>query len=243
VLLTPRSTPDEALPWLGSFVGLVLDERWARAPRPGGRTADARRAIVAEAAWLFRFRGTVPGLKRFVELYVGTEVVILEKFRLRGLGGTTLGERSVVGGGFRVGGALSGERGAESVERTADETLPAPRSPLAARPASAEAFAEHAHRFTVLIPAPLTEEQLDVVHHILNVHRPAHTIVDVCTVGAGMRAGRGLHVALSSIVGPTGGFQTLQLGATALGRDAVVGRPSGAITADASRVGRDARVR
>jgi len=35
VLLTPRTTPDEMLPWLASFLGLVLDERWAHAPRPG----------------------------------------------------------------------------------------------------------------------------------------------------------------------------------------------------------------
>ena len=238
VLLTPRATPDDALPWLASFVGLVLDERWARAPRPGGRTADARRAIVAQAAWLFRFRGTVPGLKRFIELYVGVDVVILEKFRLRGLGGATLGDvsSSVLGGGFRVGGALGTAGGRDS---GLGSSGPTPES----RVPTPDAFATHAHRFTVLIPAALTEEQLDVVHHILDVHRPAHTIVDVCTVGAGMRVGRGLHVALSSMVGPTGGFQTLQLGGTALGRDAIVGRPTGGITADASRVGRDARVR
>jgi hypothetical protein len=59
----------------------------------------------------------------------------------------------------------------------------------------------HAHRFSVLIPASLTEEQLDVVRRILEVHRPAHTIFDVCTVGAGMRVGRGLHVGISSMVG------------------------------------------
>jgi predicted component of type VI protein secretion system len=209
----------------------VLDERWSDAPRPGGRTADARRAIIAEAAWLLRFRGTVRGLKRFIELYVGVEVVILEKFRLRGLGGAVLGEsgaygNSVVGAGFRVGGAIG------DTDAVTTATMP-----------TADAFATHAHRFTVLIPAALTEEQLAVVHDILDVHRPAHTVVDVCTVGAGMRVGRGLHVALSSIVGPTGGFQTLQLGATALGRDAIVGRPSETTTVDASRLGTTTRVR
>jgi phage tail-like protein len=201
MLLAPRSAPDELLPWLASFLGLVLDERWAQAPRPGGRTVDARREIIELAAWLFRFRGTVPGLRRFIELYVGVDVVLIEHFRLRGR------MMALISDAFNSGSDA------------------------------------HAHRFTVLIPASLTEEQLDVVHRILQVHRPAHTIFDVCTVGAGMRAGRGLHVGISSIIGPTGGFAMLQLGGSALGRGAIVGRPSGGTTPGASRVGSTARVR
>ena len=169
VLLTPRSAPDEVLPWLASFLGLVLDERWARAPRPGGRTADARREIIELAAWLFRFRGTVPGLKRFIELYAGVDIVLLEHFRLRArmaamLGGTDAAAvSSMLGVGFRLGDALDVSGGS----------------------APSVASDSHAHRFTVLIPASLTEEELDVVRQILIVHRPAHTIFDVCTVGAG----------------------------------------------------------
>ena len=75
------------------------------------------------------------------------------------------------------------------------------------------------------------------VRRILEVHRPAHTLFDVCTVGAGMRTGRGLHVGVSSIVGATGGFSTLQLGADPIGRGAILGRPSGATAPSASRLG------
>lgn len=192
VLLAPRVAPDEALPWLASFLGLVLDERWARAPRPGGRTADARRDIIEMAAWLFKYRGTVKGLRRFIELYVGVEVVLLEHFRLRG------GMQAML---------------------------------------ASESGDAHAHRFTVLIPASLTEEELDVVRQILRVHRPAHTMFDVCTVGAGMRAGRGLHLGISSIVGPTGGFGMMRLGSSAIGRAAVIGRPADAIKSGVSQVG------
>jgi phage tail-like protein len=200
ILLSPRATPDEALPWLASFVGLILDERWSRAPRPGGRTSDARREIIELAAWLFKNRGTVAGLRRFIELYVGAEVVLLEHFRLRGGMQQMLGAATVTGSDAR------------------------------------------AHRFTVLIPASLTEEELDVVRQILSVHRPAHTIFDVCTVGAGMRAGRGLHVGISSIVGPTGGFGMLRLGTSALGRGAIIGHPVDSIKPGTSRVG-EAKVR
>jgi phage tail-like protein len=215
ILLHPLGAPDEVLPWLARFVGLVLDERWARAPRPGGRTQDARRSIIAEATELFRYRGTVTSLRRLLELYLGVPVVLLEHYRLRGLGGAVLGDTgaaftsSVIGAGFRVGGSVGREGSTPLTGSVGD------------------AFRTHAHRFSVLIPEALTSEQLDVVQHILDAHRPAHTLVDICTVGAGMRVGRGLHVAISSTIGRSGGFATLQLGASSLGRGAIIGRPTG----------------
>lgn len=219
VLLDPAAVPAEALAWLAGFVGLVLDERW---PVP------VQRAILAQAAWLFRFRGTVPGLTRFLELYTGVGVILIEKFRLRGLG--TIGEsggpesRAILGAGFRVGGAL------------AQENL----TPLTGT--VEDAFATHAHRFSVIIPAVLTTEQLEVVRHILEVHRPAHTLVDVCTVDAGIRVGRGLHLGLTSVIGRSGGFTPLQTGASLLGRGSIIGPPEAGTRLESSRLGSDSRV-
>jgi phage tail-like protein len=218
-LLDPQGAPSEILPWLAGFLGLVLDERWPVA---------TQRAIIQEAAWLFRFRGTVPGLTRFLELYTGTKVILIEQFRLRGLG--TVGEsggpqaRAILGGGFRVGGAL----GAATAE------------PLSG--SAADAFHTHAHRFSVMIPAELSADQLDVVRQILEVHRPAHTMVEVCTVDAGMRVGRGLHLGLTSVIGRSGGFAPLQTGAALLGRGVVLGRPGAGVTVESSRLGQDSRV-
>jgi len=231
LLLEPRTAPDEVLPWLASFMGLVLDERWARAPAPRGHPpVDARRPLIREVVWLFRFRGTVPGLKRFIEIYTGIPVVLIEHFRLRGLGGAVLGgtgavfSSSVLGTGFRVGGAVGGEGAA----------------PLAG--SLEDAFRTHAHRFSLIVPAALEGEQLDVVRHILEMHRPAHTIFDICTVGAGMRLGLGLHLELSSVVGRTGAFATLQLDDSVLGRGAIVGRPGLGTILGASRLGDDSRM-
>lgn len=231
LLLEPRTAPDEVLPWLASFVGLALDERWAHAPAPRGRSSvDARRTLIAEAVWLFRYRGTLPGLKRFLEIYTGVPVVLIEHYRLRGLGGAILGDTgalfssSVLGAGFRVGGAVGGEG----------------EAPLAG--SLEDAFRTHAHRFSVIVPAVLDAEQLDVVRHILDVHRPAHTMFDVCTVGTGMRVGLGLHLGLASVIGPTGAFATLQLGNSSIGRGVVVGRPQMGTVLGASRLGGDSRV-
>lgn len=229
-LLNPRSAPAEILPWLASFVGMALDERMARAPRPGGQVEDVRRTLIAEAVLLFRFRGTVPGLKRFLEIYLGTQAIIIEKFRVRGLGGALLGDStglaasSVLGAGFRVGGAI-GEDQTQVLTGTVED-----------------AFETHAHRFAVVIPAILTTDQQDVVRQILELHRPAHTLVEVCTVGAGMRVGRGLHVALTSIIGCGGIFTQLQLGNATLGRGAIVGKPEAGTIIGGGRVGNDSRV-
>lgn len=220
-LIDARSAPAEILPWLASFLGLVLDERWSIA---------IRRALIAEAMWLFRFRGTLPGLSRFLEIYTGVKVILLEKFRVRGLGGAILGDptglssSSVLGAGFRVGGAM----GASDTTTLSGDV--------------ADAFDTHAHRFSVIIPAVLGVEQMEVVRHILAMHRPAHTLVDICTVGAGMRVGRGLHVALTSIVGRTGGFASLQLGNSLLGRDAIIGRPEPGTRLGSSMLGGDSHV-
>jgi phage tail-like protein len=220
-LLDPHAAPAEMLPWLASFLGLALDERWP---------VHARRTLVSEAAWLFRFRGTVRGLSRFLEIYLEHPVVVLEHFRLRGMGAAVLRDdgpvtsRAVLGGGFRIGGALGD---------------PA-ESPLEGRPA--DAYALHAHRFTVLVPGSLTDEQHAVVGHVLETHRPAHTLVEVCELGAGMRVGRRLHLGLSSSIGRTAGFHTLQLGGAVLGRGAVVGRPEPGTVPESGRLGLDTHV-
>lgn len=62
-------TPDEFLPWLGSWVGLVLD---ARVP------PENRREIIRQAPELYRWRGTRRGLRHFLHLFTGIEPEIIE---------------------------------------------------------------------------------------------------------------------------------------------------------------------
>ena len=234
LLVDPHGTPAEALDWLASFLGLVLDDRWAE---------NARRQLVAEIAALYRRRGTVGALRRYLEIYLAGDratdptaatvsPVIVEHFRLRGVGGPLLGgdpdltTRSVVGAGFRVGGAV-GEPGSRPLDPADDAT---------------SSFTSHAHRFTVLVPRPLGAEDEAALRRVLETERPAHTLYDLCTVESGMRVGQGLHVGLSTIVGPTGVFERAVTGQTLLGRRSILGPAGGGIAVESASVGTTARV-
>jgi phage tail-like protein len=217
LVLDPFGAPPELLPWLASLVGLVLDGRWSE---------QARRTMLAESICLFRWRGTIAGLRRMMQIYLDSDVVIVEAFRFRGTGGALAGAagggtaNTVVGHGFRVGGEL-GEATAQPLTGT-----------------MADAYRTHAHRFTVIVPRDLDDEELQTLAHLLDLHRPAHTLVDVCTVSRGMRVGIGLHVELSSVVGPSSGFGPSVVGASRVGTRAVLGRPRAGVRAGAAQLGR-----
>jgi phage tail-like protein len=67
--LDPELTPDDFLDWLASWVGVLLDENWP---------IERRRAFVAQAAELYRLRGTTAGLAAHVRIFTGGDVEILE---------------------------------------------------------------------------------------------------------------------------------------------------------------------
>jgi phage tail-like protein len=69
VYVDPFLTPADFLPWLASWVGVVLAEDWP---------LDRQRTFIARAVELYRLRGTVAGLRAEVELFTGGTVDISE---------------------------------------------------------------------------------------------------------------------------------------------------------------------
>ena len=67
--LDPELAPADFLAWLGSWLGMALDDDWP---------LDRRRAMVAHAAALYERRGTVAGLADLVALYTGAPPEIVE---------------------------------------------------------------------------------------------------------------------------------------------------------------------
>ncbi len=201
ILVDPQSAPQEALSWLAGFAGLALDRRWSE---------QARRTLVAEAYPLFRRRGTQAALTRIVAIYLGFPPVIIEQWRLRGLGGTVLGlvpegpQAPDVGGGARQTGTLG-------------------RFMVGGQSAGQDSYRRTAHRFCMLIPRGLNQEQREVVASILDQHRPAHTVYQMVELDPGMRVGDQLRVSLTSFVGPGTPRPPRPVGRGGIG--GVLGRP------------------
>lgn len=79
----PKMAPAALLPWLASWVDLVLDEEWP---------IEKRRELIGSAVELYQLRGTRLGLKEYLRIYTGTEPEIIEHF-----GGLRLGGQSLLG--------------------------------------------------------------------------------------------------------------------------------------------------
>ena len=87
----PGTIPQELLPWLASWVNLVLDDTWP---------LERRRELVKSAVALYQLRGTRRGVKEYIQAYTGVEPTIDEDFAGLILGESAqLGRNTVLGGG------------------------------------------------------------------------------------------------------------------------------------------------
>ncbi len=88
----PGTAPQSILPWLTSWVGLVMDERWPEA---------RRQQLIKSTTELYRWRGTKRGLSEYLKIYTGvvpqiTETVIGPEAKLDP--DTRLGVNAYLGG-------------------------------------------------------------------------------------------------------------------------------------------------
>lgn len=86
VYFDPHEAPEEFLPWLASWMAMVLEEDWP---------TEKKRKLTKKAIELYKLRGTVKGLKLFISLFTGHEPEIIENdwpFR-----GCRIGVTSLVG--------------------------------------------------------------------------------------------------------------------------------------------------
>jgi phage tail-like protein len=65
----PKMAPPDFLPWLASWLNLVLDERLPE---------ERQRRLIQAAVSLYRQRGTRQGLQEYLEIYTGGQAQIIE---------------------------------------------------------------------------------------------------------------------------------------------------------------------
>ena len=184
-LLDSRGVPDEALPWLASFLDLIFDRAWGPAQR---------RAVLQALPVLYRRRGTVSGLKQAIELVFGVEPAIEELASGRSWG--------AVGRRGRLGGVRLFSR---SRARFHLGTSPLRGVPLRSfgnpdlDPLQAEAW-----RFRVMVPPTGPYGRIDPTRlaRLVDAQKPAHTIaVSIRTGASGFVLGGEMAVGVDSFFG------------------------------------------
>ncbi|HEY9206930.1 MAG TPA: phage tail protein I [Candidatus Methanoperedens sp.] len=158
----PDTTPENFLSWLASWVNIVLEEDWRE---------EKKREFIRWASFLYKFKGTLSGIEKLIEIYTGKKPIILEN-RKTGrplvldrkssfiLGMNSLLIRTPIRG-FRLGyDSILGKTALR-------EVVQLPEDP----------FLPMAHSFTILLD--LSNEEFasygDGLKRILNDEKPAHT--------------------------------------------------------------------
>lgn len=84
------TSPADCLPWLATWVALVMDENWPELKR---------RRLIKEAVSLYRWRGTRRGLSRYLEIYTGVKPLINDQPFI----GMRLGPNTLLGRDTKLG--------------------------------------------------------------------------------------------------------------------------------------------
>ena len=114
-------TPEDFLPWLGSWLGMVVD---ARIPQ------ENKREMIRSAPDLYRWRGTKRGMREFLRLATGIEPEVIEPTLSEIAGNRNLAYRFTVR--FRLpAGASLARSYVEALDGATTSTGPARPAPAA----------------------------------------------------------------------------------------------------------------
>jgi len=199
----PMATDKEFLPWLGSWLGLVLEE-----PLP----EKTKRELIKQAHELFLTRGTLKGLRQVLKIYTGGDFPIIEHFRMRRW--TILGEQTVLGCNTFLWGNESalGDSTRLGYFKLMDGSAGQP-----------DPFTTLAHQFTVIVPFSYcnTEEKERMINRVVELWKPAHTQWLLVKVKPEMRVGLQSMIGATTIIGK---YPRVILGQVAqLGKESILG--------------------
>lgn len=226
----PVSTPGDFLPWLASWLGLVLDDNWPE---------EKKRELIRLAPELYKKRGTLDGLQQYIKIYTGLDAPpIIEHYKLRRwifLGQSRLGCESAMWGKGVVGRLQLNEH-----STICSFKLISTKDPLM------DPFHRYAHKFSIIIPSSFCDgnSKERAIRNIIDVEKPAHVDYRVCNVGPRFRVGMQSTIGVDTYVGI---YPEIVLGLrSTLGADSILrespeekGRPTLRVGSK-SRIGIDA---
>ena len=206
-LTRPGTAPADALDWLASWIGLGLDP---------GLSEPQKRRMIREATALWRWRGTLVGLQRMLDVVTDDGVrrgdfVVVEHFRLRRTFATILGAdlapsedpltrgtavsgNSLIGPTFYLGAPEQKEFFALFRPELLEDPLTSPDERTRASAAVAELLEHYANRVTVLVHGDAGDDHFNLIRRVVERECPAHVEPRV------LRARRPLIVGLTSLL-------------------------------------------
>jgi len=240
LLTDPRTTPDESLEWLGSWIGVAFDPAYP---------ADRRRKLLTATPELYRRRATVGGLTRALDIatdggVANGSIVVLEDFRLRRVIATILGTHldeeydpllagPVISGNSYVGDTLFLGNDLQKEFLALFDPSPAggPALPPWLDGAKEEAavasfFDGLANRVTVLVHQEVKPQDLGLIQRVVDLETPAHVLSRVVTATYPFVVGMASLAGVDSYLGPPQQPEPLKIGSSQLGVRDLVEHPA-----------------
>ncbi len=231
LLTDPQRTPDAALDWLGSWIGVTFAPWYP---------ARHRRRHLQRAPELFARRGTLRGLQLALDVATGDgvaagRIVVVEDHWFRRTLQTVLGVKldrdddPLLGGRFVSGHSKVGRTlflGEEGAEQKFLALFDASLRLKAADQATVDAFfASLAHRVTVIVHETAAPDEFAVIERLCAAEAPAHAIVRVRSASADFMVGLTALLGVDTYLRPHSPAPPVAVDATRLGDGSLLSRP------------------
>ena len=232
LLTRPETAPDDALDWLGGWVGLS----------PDGYPPDRRRARLLAAGSLHRQRGTIPGVTLALDIATNGlcsrgAVIVVEDFRLRHIFATILGANLAITNDPMLPGYsgssnsfvgdtlfLGDPRNQAEILALFSAQLP---QTSAEQSQVEKVYDSLANRMTIFVHNQVEPVDLTLVQDIVHHEKPAHVAAAVRIASQPFMVGLAALVGVDSYLAPMPARDPVILNSSQIGRyNMVIQAPS-----------------
>ncbi|MEP4194661.1 MAG: phage tail protein [Aliishimia sp.] len=238
-LANPLTIPAEGLDWLAQWMGVVPD---------GALGEGGKRRLIAEAAKLAPWRGTLRGLTGMLDIASGGgvadgRVVVVEHFKMRRTFATILGANlddqfdpltrgtrqnanSHLGAGFFLGAEDEKRLFALFGPELLNHDLTSRQERHLALAQLDDLLDGAAHRVTVLVHDETDPDRRGLISRVIRREKPAHVIADLYDAPSSMILGLTALLGVETRTSPAPHIPGLTLGTSAIGQSRLRGTPA-----------------
>jgi phage tail-like protein len=232
LLTRAESTPDQALPWLGGWIGINPDDDYP---------PDRSRARIQATPRLYRSRGTAQGITAALDVATGGmcrrgAIIVIEDYRLRHIFATILGADLSIKSDPLLPGYWAGSNsivgdtlflGDPSIQAELQALYETDLN-IAGSPQAVQRFYDQlALRMTVFIHNQVENVNLNLVQRIVDAEKPAHVQAFVRVAQAGFMIGLASLLGVNTYLAPEPQRKTATIDVSDVGRyDVVMNAPS-----------------